>query len=540
MSVAIDNPGGGATAAGSIGPSRRRFAILGVALAVLYVGSVTGQWWPTPDSALYQGLGKSIAAGKGYVFNGSPCTSVTPGFPAMLAALHLAFGEGYWAGNLLSALCGLGALAAAYVTIRRMADAPVALLAVLATALNDKYFEYSHLILTDAPFTLLFWVLMYGCVRLLEGSWRWLALAVASTAAAIAIRAPGLLLIVPLAAALPMGNRRSADRGKALVGAVGVGAAAAATALAFYFLARCIAEKAPLYVSADMLLATPLARLENVALGLEALPVVLSRVFTSQPVLPVGIVLCLLVAWGAARLWRARLRIAPAVFVLYVLAGPALVNYGVIRERYFMPLHPLLAWMLLEGCIGCAKAVASLRGRVLSPRRAHVLCWAVVGVLVASNLPRLCRRAVYYTGAAYAGRYHQVIDHGKFAELTSTARRLRAEFDPNELLVVRSDRVSMLHLLSGCRTESFLRLDRHRDPETVADADLIYADLCRREGIWGVVHDTGSMPAPFANRLAQLLEAHSAVRLVQSGKICGIHRFRAAPPASALATPTPP
>ena len=52
-------------------PLPRRHVVVAAGLvAVLYLAGVTGSWWPTPDSALYQGLGRSLLHGQGYRFNG--------------------------------------------------------------------------------------------------------------------------------------------------------------------------------------------------------------------------------------------------------------------------------------------------------------------------------------------------------------------------------------------------------------------------------------------------------------------------------------
>ena len=101
-------------------PLPRRHVVVAAGLvAVLYLAGVTGSWWSTPDSALYQGLGRSLLHGQGYRFNGQVNTEVTPGLPVLLGGLRWAFGNGFWAPNLFVVLCGLGALAMAYLTVRR-------------------------------------------------------------------------------------------------------------------------------------------------------------------------------------------------------------------------------------------------------------------------------------------------------------------------------------------------------------------------------------------------------------------------------------
>ncbi len=60
-----------------------------VALIVAWFAlAVSPAWLPTPDSALYLMLGRSIAQGHGYALDGHPHAYVPPGFPYMLAALE--------------------------------------------------------------------------------------------------------------------------------------------------------------------------------------------------------------------------------------------------------------------------------------------------------------------------------------------------------------------------------------------------------------------------------------------------------------------
>ena len=134
---------------------RRRWTILGIlSVLVVYLAGVTADWWPTPDSALYLGLARSLAEGQGYRFNGELHSLVTPGFPAMLAALQLAFGFSYLVPNIFICLCGLLALLFIWLSMRRLADPRAAALVTLAAALSYAHFHFSHLILTDVPFHL--------------------------------------------------------------------------------------------------------------------------------------------------------------------------------------------------------------------------------------------------------------------------------------------------------------------------------------------------------------------------------------------------
>ena len=90
----------------SAGPARRRLWLVGAIVAAVYLAGVPVQWWPTPDSALYLGLGRSLAEGDGYRFDGEPCTTVTPGLPWILAGIRTVFGGGYVAPTVFIVLFG--------------------------------------------------------------------------------------------------------------------------------------------------------------------------------------------------------------------------------------------------------------------------------------------------------------------------------------------------------------------------------------------------------------------------------------------------
>ena len=50
---------------GQFPPKRWHLALAGGLVAAVYLAGVSAAWWPTPDSALYQGLAANHAAGEG-------------------------------------------------------------------------------------------------------------------------------------------------------------------------------------------------------------------------------------------------------------------------------------------------------------------------------------------------------------------------------------------------------------------------------------------------------------------------------------------
>ncbi|MDK1032685.1 MAG: glycosyltransferase family 39 protein, partial [Planctomycetia bacterium] len=181
-------------------PSRRRLLVAAAGIVLLYLLSVTGRWWPTPDSALYLGLGRSLAEGQGYLFNGVPSSSASPGLPVILAALRLLFGPGFWAPNLLMALCGLAALYLNYLFLARLRNRRMAFAVTLATAFCYSFYLRAHNILTDMPFLLLLNAMLYVAARYRQdGRLRWVALAAVLAVAGVVVRPPGAMVFGPLA-----------------------------------------------------------------------------------------------------------------------------------------------------------------------------------------------------------------------------------------------------------------------------------------------------------------------------------------------------
>ena len=66
--------------------ARTRRVITAV-IVVWFALAVSPSWLPTPDSALYLMLGRSLAQGHGYALDGQPHAYVPPGYPLFLAAL---------------------------------------------------------------------------------------------------------------------------------------------------------------------------------------------------------------------------------------------------------------------------------------------------------------------------------------------------------------------------------------------------------------------------------------------------------------------
>lgn len=115
---------------------------------------VNSSWRATPDAALYLELGESLARGAGYSFNGEPHTYVSPGYPALVAAVARVFGGSFLPYRILMAITGLLTAAMGYLLVLRLCGRDVALLVGGVFALNHELLFNSTCTTTDVPFAL--------------------------------------------------------------------------------------------------------------------------------------------------------------------------------------------------------------------------------------------------------------------------------------------------------------------------------------------------------------------------------------------------
>ena len=547
---------------GRAGAASRRWALAFGAIAVLYLVGVVDAWYPTPDSALYQGLGRNLIAGRGCVFNGRGDTTVTPGLPAISGWIERFAGpDAFWAKNLLMCLCGLVGLALAHAALRRMVDPQLALAAVAATALTTVYYHHSHLILTDAPFAMLFWAIVYCSLRAAGGSWAWLPAVAGLCAAAILIRMPALTILGPLAVAFALQKRAGRDtpltpcfrerhadgwppaKRLAVAGVILVSIVAAT--VGFLVVIRATPDQSSGYAVVHLVKGRGLlSRLGQFGPMLIKLPETLGELVTGRQgwwVWLAGWPLLALTAAGLVRLWRRGLRMPAVVIVLSVLAMALAAGIIAAKARYYMSMLPLIALALLEGLAAWAQWRAKRRGGELAPRtRGRIVALAVVAVAVV-NAPFLARATIYETSLARRGRYHQAIAGGAYADLYPAAEFLADHTQPGQTILARWDRTRMMHLLTGRIIQPMYSFGINH-PWNAEQAELAYRKVLARPAFDWLVHDTGELDARYADRLTQLLDATGGLSLAwpgDGGKI-RIYRRRGAltaPATSAAADP---
>lgn len=129
----------------------RRIVFVGMVL-LLAVG-INGKWRPDPDSALYLTIGRNLAAGQGYTYQGQIQRLVLPGYPLLVAAAFRIFPHaGLLASLLTMPLMGLAALALTYRLFLLHADRTTAVVVTVGLSCTRLFYRYCFEALTDLPF----------------------------------------------------------------------------------------------------------------------------------------------------------------------------------------------------------------------------------------------------------------------------------------------------------------------------------------------------------------------------------------------------
>lgn len=506
--------------------TRVKVAVAATAVVVIYLAGVIGRWWPNQDSAVYLGLAKSIIAGEGYRFDGQVNTQFSPGLPLILAAMMRVFGENYWVLNLFIALCGLTAIAAAWLSMRILVrDAQLAFAATACAAFSYPFFLSSHRILTDAPFAALFWIVVYSVLAFRRGSAWWLLSAGGFAFAGMVIRAPGMLLLAPAALGIALDGPK--ERGGRRLAAAGVIAAVTVgTGTALYVLARMASAAQPKYVQ---LVRTTTgtdwsASLATAKLVLVSLARAVSELFSSQTGwISIGTVVLALSVPGAARLWRRHERFAPAVVILYpLLLAAALASYG-MRSRYLFPAMPLIAYVYLTGVEWAFDVLFARRGKAWAPLAFRWAVVVVTGFTILSNAPRTFRDAFYFSALSHTKAFESAVRHTMHADVYAACDVVSAYCPPGSVVGVPPDESTIIHYVTGRVTVALLE-DTRRSLRY--DAGNLF-DLVRTRGdIEYVLVDDSIGKRQLVDSIIAGLDADASLKVICRGKSVLYERTR--------------
>ncbi|MFT3785301.1 MAG: hypothetical protein QM770_03935 [Tepidisphaeraceae bacterium] len=139
--------------------------LLWASFVLLHLLCFNGLWRVGLDSALYRGIGHSLASGQGYTFNGAANDFAYPGLPGILAGLEVVFGPSAVPGIVLVNLCSLASLWIIEKLVRLHASPWTALTVTCGVAFNGWFLPSSQELMTDTPFLLGVVTVLYGWER---------------------------------------------------------------------------------------------------------------------------------------------------------------------------------------------------------------------------------------------------------------------------------------------------------------------------------------------------------------------------------------
>jgi hypothetical protein len=120
---------------------------------LLYLAGFNGQWRVSPDSALYASLGRSLAEGQGYTYQGEHHRWVEPALPYVISFGFRLFGpDAFWPTMVVLLLSAFAALALLYRLMILHAGRPTAVVVTTLLAVNESFYRYPFHLFTDTPF----------------------------------------------------------------------------------------------------------------------------------------------------------------------------------------------------------------------------------------------------------------------------------------------------------------------------------------------------------------------------------------------------
>ena len=342
--------------------AHKKWVIL--AIALLYLAGFNGRWRIGLDSAIYRGVGDSLAAGHGYTFGGIRQDQVYPGLPVVLAGLRLAFGPSVVPALVFMMLAAGLTLLAVYHLVRLHFPDWLAVTVVVGVALNAQFLQQSQEVMTDMPFLLGVVAALWGWGRLTKGApARWRSVALLGGGLALAASMRPTFWILAAAMALAFAGTIAVGRPRARwAGVIGL-AAVLAVAAGWVLLDPRTAGFHPLGGGYERALlqnfgsvGTVVAREAGTAFGHN-----LMGLFLGEPLSAIGYLLSALLLAGAAVLAVRR----PVWGVLVFATITATLVFSSVPRYYLMVLPLLWAGWLLLLCAVARRVPARAAGGVI-------------------------------------------------------------------------------------------------------------------------------------------------------------------------------
>jgi len=431
--------------------------------AVLLAGHIATSWHAGPDSALYMGLGRSLAEGQGYVFNHEPHTMVPPLYPLLLAGVMKLAGPSYLALNISQVVLALACTPLAFWLLRRWFGPDLAIVGAGLFALGFCLWNTASMVISD----LLFTALALG--GMLAAEWaasrgRSISVMIAGAliGAASLTRITGATIVPGAVIAIWLGwpGRSRLARAAACIA---VGVLAAAPLLAWQQWAASARTGGVGYLEMS-LLNRPLGQmLTSVSMNLLVeLPEELSALVLGLGGLPVGASLLVPALAVVSCVVCLRRRVAMLPATLAAMLVPLAVVPGV-RMRYLLFLQPGLIVLVLVGIVALVRRAAP-RGARVSPGARTVILLGL-GLVAAMHVGRSAGRLWRYRCDEVPGGHRIGSRQGWF-----TASEYIAARAPNAVVMTRHPGV--VHYLTRART---LGTKYAREPSAAQYAEFIRA-----------------------------------------------------------------
>ncbi|MFP4355770.1 MAG: ArnT family glycosyltransferase [Phycisphaerae bacterium] len=419
-----------------------------IGIVLVYLLGTGGSWWPSKDSALYLGLGRSLAAGEGYVFNGEPCNYVSPGMSWIISPFYLLTDQPVFLLNIWLSLTGLASLVLIWRTLCHWTDAKTALLVTAITAVSYRFYLSAHEILSDQTFTLLFWLVLYSWTRFGKGRWTWTPLLLVGAFAAAWVRSPGLLALSACSAGVLLD--RSARPMRRVVGSGLIFLGSCASVGIQYLWAKALVQDSVGYARSllkpDNVL---MYYLQQMGLGTRNWLEVLSEGLISQEfIFSVGIPLAIFWVIGSVLQIRARRPLAAVTVFLLLLLYTLGVNADAVRSRYMIPVVPMFIWLVF---LGLQWVVAAAARRKQANVRQAALRAAMVfgGICLAMNVVKVGRWVFWYTPQTYLAGYPITQRGGGHYQTFQVAQFLNQPGRPAGSIVMTHQAGRIMHYLTG-------------------------------------------------------------------------------------------
>ena len=431
----------------------RRLGLVMLLEALLLSGHVSSSWHASPDSAAYMGLGRSILAGRGYVFNHERHVTYPPLFPLLLAGQMAVLGDSYLALNAAQAGLALLCIPLAFLALRRCYGADLAFLGAGLFALSYYLWRTTSMVLSDVLFCALVSFSMLAATWAAgAGRRRWPAVVVTGTliGACTLARVNGVVVAAGAVAAIWLGWKRRPWPLGALAAATIIVLAVAPTAiwqghvqpasagggrtyLEGVYLSKPFGEMAR-SIGVNLLATSPAAA-SNLLAGFSDIPIVLNWLLPAAAI--IGCVICL----------RKRDAVAP-VTVLAMLALSLTVPG--ITTRHLLFLTPFLFVLVPVGIT--AVVVAFRRGRAPSRGGVRLVVLISAGILAAVHVGHSASRLVELRRGSVDGGHRMGSRQGWFTACEYMAAQGVSAGDGEEgPAAVLTQKPNLVHYLTGAR-----------------------------------------------------------------------------------------